>query len=209
MKIKKSRLRKIIKEALLNEQDGLSGGMTSRQGGPMSVDSGKPKKKQDNVVYKQYKIKKGDTLSGISKRYNIPMATLAKVNKIKNVDFIRAGDTLKMPVKKTRDLKPGEGNQDTDQHGEPLEPISNKRSGAAGGVGRMLNRDEYNRVKKSLGPRWDRMVKKYGESEARDRLMNYMYDLKGDDIQFTVDGGVKKPETLVQKLMRLRKTKIK
>jgi LysM repeat protein len=208
MKIKKSRLRKIIKEALLNEQDGLSGGMTSSQGGPMSVDSGKPKKKQDDVVYKQYKIKKGDTLSGISKRYNIPMATLAKVNKIKNVDFIRAGDTLKMPVKKTRDLKPGEGDQDTDQHGEPLEPISNKRSGAAG-IGRMVNRDELNRVKKSLGPRWDRMVKKYGESEAMNRLMNYMSDLKGDEIKFTVDGGVKKPETPMQKLMRLRRTKIK
>ena len=186
MKITKSRLKKIIKEALLKEQS-----------------------------YKTYKIKKGDTLSQIAQKANLTgnwrkdMKTIAKINKIKNVDFIRAGDTLKMPVKKTRDLKPGEVNQDTDQHGEPLEPISNKRSGAAGGVGRMLNRDEYNRVKKSLGPRWDRMVKKYGESEARDRVINYMDDLKGDDIQFTVDGGVKKPETLVQKLMRLRKTKIK
>jgi LysM repeat protein len=180
MKIKKSRLRKIIKEVLLNEQN-----------------------------YKSYKIKKGDTLSAISKKSGVPIPTLAKVNKIKNVDFIRAGDTLKIPAKGAGDEFLGgmsipDGPMSVDPNDRSSEP-KKKRGGRA----RMFNRDEFNRVKKSLGPRWDRMVKKYGESEAENRVINYMSDLGGDDIKFTVDGGVKKPETLVQKLMRLRKTKVK
>jgi LysM repeat protein len=76
MKITKSRLKKIIKEALLKEQS-----------------------------YKTYKIKKGDTLSQIAQKANLTgnwrkdMKTIAKINKIKNVNFIRAGDTLQIPSK--------------------------------------------------------------------------------------------------------------
>lgn len=45
----------------------------------------------------EYLIQKGDTLSKIAKRNNTTVSELAKLNNIKNVNFIRAGDTLTLP----------------------------------------------------------------------------------------------------------------
>ena len=47
---------------------------------------------------KSYTIKSGDTLSAIAKKANTSVATLKKLNNIKNVDLIRAGRTLKLPL---------------------------------------------------------------------------------------------------------------
>jgi LysM repeat protein len=50
-----------------------------------------------------YKVKKGDTLYGILKKFHIPMAYLnrvVKINKIKNPNLIYAGQKLKLPVGK-------------------------------------------------------------------------------------------------------------
>lgn len=44
-----------------------------------------------------YKIKSGDTLSGIAKKFGVKMSKLADVNNIKNVNRIFAGDTLIIP----------------------------------------------------------------------------------------------------------------
>jgi hypothetical protein len=44
-----------------------------------------------------YLIKRGDTLSGIAARYRTSVATLAKLNGIKNVNLIYAGATLRLP----------------------------------------------------------------------------------------------------------------
>lgn len=53
----------------------------------------------NNSSYKYYKIVWGDTLSEISIRENVDMTTLAKINNIKNINLIYAGDTMKIPVK--------------------------------------------------------------------------------------------------------------
>ncbi len=44
------------------------------------------------------KIKKGDTLSGLAKKYNTTVSSLAKTNNIKNVNKIYAGATLRLPT---------------------------------------------------------------------------------------------------------------
>ena len=50
--------------------------------------------------YINYKIQKGDTLTTIAKKYGTTIQTLKKLNNIKNVNLIYAGDTIKIPVKK-------------------------------------------------------------------------------------------------------------
>lgn len=49
--------------------------------------------------YKNYTIIPGDTLSGIAKAYGTTVAELKKINGIKNVNLIYAGDVIKIPVK--------------------------------------------------------------------------------------------------------------
>ena len=44
-----------------------------------------------------YKIQKGDTLSGIAKKYGTSVSELAKLNGIKNPNLIITGNTLKLP----------------------------------------------------------------------------------------------------------------
>jgi flagellum-specific peptidoglycan hydrolase FlgJ len=51
-----------------------------------------PKKSDDRV----YVVKKGDTLSGIAKRYKTSVKTLVSKNKIKNPDLIYPGQKLKI-----------------------------------------------------------------------------------------------------------------
>lgn len=50
--------------------------------------------------YINYKIQKGDTLTAIAKKYGTTIQTLKKINNIKNVNLIYAGDILKIPEKK-------------------------------------------------------------------------------------------------------------
>ena len=54
----------------------------------------------------KYKIKPGDTLSQIAKKYNTTIKTLQKNNNIKDPNKIRAGKTLDLGV-----LKPGLSSQ--------------------------------------------------------------------------------------------------
>jgi len=49
----------------------------------------------------EIKIRKGDTLSEIAQMFDTSVSELAKLNNIKDVDFIKAGDTLKLPKTKT------------------------------------------------------------------------------------------------------------
>ena len=48
--------------------------------------------------YITYKIKKGDTLSEIAKKYGTTVGALASINNIKDVDKIYAGNKLKIPT---------------------------------------------------------------------------------------------------------------
>lgn len=45
-----------------------------------------------------YTIKRGDTLSGIAKRYNTSVSYLAQINNINNPNVIYAGQTIKVPT---------------------------------------------------------------------------------------------------------------
>lgn len=51
-----------------------------------------------NQKYKMYIIKSGDTLSVIAKKYKIPIQQLIKLNNIKNQNYIKVNDTLKIPI---------------------------------------------------------------------------------------------------------------
>ena len=50
----------------------------------------------------QYKIKKGDTLSAISRKLGISVKDLAAANKIKDVNKIQAGASLIIPQAKKK-----------------------------------------------------------------------------------------------------------
>lgn len=52
-----------------------------------------------------YKVKSGDTLNAIAKAYNIPVATIVKLNNIKDKDVIEVGQVLKL-----KDTTPNEIN---------------------------------------------------------------------------------------------------
>lgn len=57
-----------------------------------------PQAPETPANYITYKIKKGDTLSEIAKKYGTTVSTLASINNIKDVNKIYAGDTLKILV---------------------------------------------------------------------------------------------------------------
>jgi murein DD-endopeptidase MepM/ murein hydrolase activator NlpD len=59
-----------------------------------SIKKASPKK--NNALY--YKVKKGDTLTHISKRYNIPIASILSFNNLKNENKIKKGFILKIPA---------------------------------------------------------------------------------------------------------------
>ena len=46
---------------------------------------------------KVYKVKAGDTLSAIARKHNTTVATLTKLNNIKNANLIRVGQSIKLP----------------------------------------------------------------------------------------------------------------
>ena len=55
-----------------------------------------PKNKEESYI--TYKIKKGDTLTKIAKKYNTTVKKLAELNNIEDVNKIYAGNTLKIPI---------------------------------------------------------------------------------------------------------------
>ena len=56
------------------------------------------------ATYETYKVVRGDTLSGIAKRYNTTVSYLAKLNNIANVNLIYVGQVLK--IKETVTVTP-------------------------------------------------------------------------------------------------------
>ena len=56
------------------------------------------------ATYETYKVVRGDTLSGIAKRYNTTVNYLAKLNNIANVNLIYVGQVLK--IKETVTVTP-------------------------------------------------------------------------------------------------------
>ena len=54
---------------------------------------------KNDVVY--YKVKRGDTLTRISKQYNIPITSVLSLNNLKNENKIKKGFILKIPAGKS------------------------------------------------------------------------------------------------------------
>jgi lipoprotein NlpD len=52
--------------------------------------------KKDNVIF--YKVKKGDTLTFVSKKYNIPIDSILSINNLKNENKIKKGFIIKIPA---------------------------------------------------------------------------------------------------------------
>ena len=65
----------------------------------------------------EYKIQRGDTLSEISQRFNLPISTLANINKIEDINKIYAGRTLNIPTSNQFGTKP-----DLSQYGTQIDP---------------------------------------------------------------------------------------
>lgn len=68
-------------------------------GYPKSQDESKPAEtpKEKESDYIEYLIKDGDTLSEIAAKYGTTVKKLQKLNNIKNIDLIYAGEKLKIP----------------------------------------------------------------------------------------------------------------
>lgn len=60
------------------------------------VSTPSPAKSPAKTTTKTYKVKSGDTLSAIAKKYNTSVANLQKKNNISNVNKIKVGQTLKI-----------------------------------------------------------------------------------------------------------------
>jgi LysM repeat protein len=61
----------------------------------------------DEPKYGTYKIKSGDTLSAIARKYKTTVSELAALNNIKNVNLIYAGRSLKVPMLAKGGVVPG------------------------------------------------------------------------------------------------------
>ncbi len=71
-----------------------------------------------------YRIRSGDTLSGIAARHRVTVAALASANGIRNPNFIRAGATLRIPGKSSPAPSSGGGGTYTVRAGDTLGGIA-------------------------------------------------------------------------------------
>lgn len=60
----------------------------------------------DNAPRQTYTVRAGDTLSEIAARHGTTVRELARLNNIRNPDFIRVGDTLQLPSRETNNQPP-------------------------------------------------------------------------------------------------------
>jgi peptidoglycan endopeptidase LytE len=60
------------------------------------IDSNVVGSSKSTTITSTYKVQSGDSLSKIASKFNTNISTLAKLNNIKNVNFIRVGQVLKI-----------------------------------------------------------------------------------------------------------------
>lgn len=60
------------------------------------------KRKRKNYYIARYKVKRGDTISGIARRYGVSSSTILSYNNIRNPRRIYRGRVLRIPVKQNR-----------------------------------------------------------------------------------------------------------
>lgn len=91
-----------------------------------------------------YRIKSGDTLGAIAKRFGTTVASLARANNIRNVNFIVAGKTLKIPGRsdsfsKTSSAKKKTPARSTSSSSKTYGPKAAKLANVARGVAQSMN----------------------------------------------------------------------
>ncbi|MDY6968492.1 MAG: LysM peptidoglycan-binding domain-containing M23 family metallopeptidase [Spirochaetota bacterium] len=102
-----------------------------------SYSSSKPKKNKNTRNQKKrfftYKIKKGDTLYKISRRFNVSINKICQFNKIKNNNNIKAGKNLKIPLSQYKYAQNKKPDKNKPSFRWPLSKISHvKRDGQDG-----------------------------------------------------------------------------
>lgn len=73
-----------------------------------------------------YKVRPGDTLSGIASRYGLSVGDIASRNGIKNVDLIRAGQVLRLKGEASKPQAKTSGSTYTVQSGDTLSGIASR-----------------------------------------------------------------------------------
>ena len=79
----------------------------------------------------QHKVKSGETLTGIAKKYGVPMKSIAKANNLKSVDHIQIGKKLIIPIDEAKSQNaggPADGTWHTIQSGDTLINIARKHN---------------------------------------------------------------------------------
>lgn len=87
----------------VRQANGMKKGETLKVGKVLKVPSSKQQVKKLNkkksVKLSKYRIKKGDTLSGIARKYHTSVAKLRKNNAMKKGDTLKLGRSIKVPKK--------------------------------------------------------------------------------------------------------------
>ncbi len=145
-----------------------------------------------------YKVKRGDTLSSIARRFGVPTYSIVKINGIKNPDLIRVGQVLKIPTKvrirrflwpvrgkvvRGFGLRDGVRNTGIDIRVKPGTPVRASSSGKvvfAGRVGEYGNVViiDHGKGYKTVYGYLERIVVKKGQPVRKGQVIGYSgYDL--------------------------------
>ncbi len=96
---------------------------------------------------KNYKVKNGDTLSGIATKFKTTTAKLQKMNKIKNANAIQVGQTLKVPsAKASKPKKTSKTQKYTIKNGDTLGGIATKFKTTTSNLQKMNNIKNANNI---------------------------------------------------------------
>ena len=103
---------------------------------PSMVVHRKPAKKSSAIRKTiKYKVKKGDTLYGISRKYGIPVGSLCEINNISNKNRLNVGTVLKVPASSPgRKQKDGKKVPEAPMFDWPVSPVVKYTKDGGNGV---------------------------------------------------------------------------
>lgn len=117
----------------------------------------------------KYKIKKGDTLSAISKKFGVSIQDIARKNNIKNINKIYAGDEIDIPIKednKIYDVGVSKGIKITKKKSKKQVPKKQKPywvSSQNGTINTQDVKNAYSSTKTTLGEMYDKASEFVGD----------------------------------------------
>lgn len=133
----------------------------------------------------KYLIKKGDSLAAIAKRYNTTVKDIAKLNKIKNVNKIYAGDTIILDREERQAPILERVNRSLSRAKKAITP--NPRSNRT--VGRAANQQKRQFTKPDTAQRQEsllsRVRKKVSEPILPTNIRQLVYDVFGGNATLT------------------------